>query len=81
MRAAAAEARRRDGAPNGHARAGEARGGGERARNDEAVQQAETLRKQNAALRAELRQQAAALKQAQRDTALLAQQLRAATDS
>ena len=49
----------------GHA--GEARGGGgERARNDEAVQQAETLRKQNAALRAELREQAAALRQAQR---------------
>ena len=33
------------------------------------------------ALRAELRQQAAALKQAQRDTASLAQQLRAATTS
>ena len=78
---AAAGARRRDGAPNGHARGGEARGGGEEARGDEALQQAETLRKQNAALRAELRQQAAALKQAQRDTASLAQQLRAVTTS
>jgi hypothetical protein len=78
---AATGARRRDGVPNGHARGGEARGGGGEARSDEALQQAETLRKQNAALRAELRQQAAALKQAQRDTASLAQQLRAATTS
>jgi len=73
---ATAEARRHD----GHARGGEARGD-EALQQVEVLQQAETLRKQNAALRAELRQQATALKQAQRDTASLAQQLRAATTS
>ena len=48
-------------APNGHAHAG-----GGAAELAEALAQADTLRKQNAALRADLREQAALLKQTQR---------------